>query len=124
MFSYFDIKDIREASYILDIQIFRDRPSGILRLSQHTYIERIVKRFDMQLCSSIKVSIVKGDKCFKSQCPQNDIEGDHMKAVSYSSVIGSLMYAQVCIRPDIVFIVNVLGRYLSDPSQSHCLRKF
>ena len=42
-----------------------------------------------------------------------------MKAVSHSSVVGSLMYAQVCTRPDIAFVVSVLGRYLSDPSQSH-----
>ena len=42
-----------------------------------------------------------------------------MKAISYSSVVGNLMYVQVCTHPDIAFIVGVLGRYLSDPSQSH-----
>ena len=38
LFSHFDMKDLREASYIFSIQILRDRPSGILRLSQQTYI--------------------------------------------------------------------------------------
>ena len=47
----------------------------------------------MQLCSSCKVPIVKGDGFSKSQCPQNDIERDHMKTVPYYSVVGSLMYA-------------------------------
>ena len=42
-----------------------------------------------------------------------------MKAVSYSSVVGSLMYAQVFTRPDITFVIGMLGRYLSYPSQSH-----
>ena len=42
-----------------------------------------------------------------------------MKAFSYSSVVGNLMYVQVCIRPDIDFVVVVFGRYLSDPGQSH-----
>ena len=42
-----------------------------------------------------------------------------MKAIPYSSIMGSLMYAQVCTRPDIAFVVNMLGRYLSDPGQSH-----
>ena len=42
-----------------------------------------------------------------------------MKAIPYSSVVGSLMYAQVCTRPVIAFIVDVLGTYLSDPDQSH-----
>ena len=29
------------------------------------------------------------------------------------------MYAQVCTRLDIAFVVDVLGGYLSDPGQSH-----
>ena len=29
------------------------------------------------------------------------------------------MYAQVCTRPNIAFVVGVLGRYLCDPNQSH-----
>ena len=33
--------------------------------------------------------------------------------------MGCLMYAQVCTYPDIAFVVNMLGRYLSDPGQSH-----
>ena len=42
-----------------------------------------------------------------------------MKVVSYSSVVGSQRYAQVCTRLDIAFVVSVLGRFLSDPRQSH-----
>ena len=38
-----------------------------------------------------------------------------MQAIPYSSIVGSLMYAQVCTRPNIAFVVGVLGRYLSDP---------
>jgi len=29
------------------------------------------------------------------------------------------MCAQVCIRPDIAFAVNAVGRYLSDPGLGH-----
>ena len=42
-----------------------------------------------------------------------------MKAVPYSSIVGNLMYAQVCTSPNIAFVVGVLDRYLSDPGQSH-----
>ena len=34
LFSHFDMKDLREASYVLGIRIFRDMPSVIMRLSQ------------------------------------------------------------------------------------------
>ena len=64
----FDMKDLGEASYFLGIQILRDRPSGILRLSQQTYIERILKGLNMQLCSSSKALIIKGDRFSKGQC--------------------------------------------------------
>ena len=42
-----------------------------------------------------------------------------MKIVLYSSIVDSLMYAQVCTRPDIAFVIYVLGRYLSNHAQSH-----
>ena len=73
----------------------------------------------MKLCSSGKAPIVKGDRFSKGQYPHNDIERDHIKVVPYPSVVGSLMYAQVCTRPNIAFVVGVLGRYLSDPGQNH-----
>ena len=72
----------------------------------------------MQLCSSGKAPIVKGDRFSKGQCPHNDIERDHMKVIPYSSIVGNLMYAQVCTSPYIAFVVGMLGRYLSDPGQS------
>ena len=73
----------------------------------------------MYSCSPRKASIVKGYKFSKAQCPHNDKERDEMKAVSYASFVGILMYAQVCTRPDIAFVVGVLSRYLSDPELSH-----
>ena len=66
LFSHFDMKDLGEASYVLGIQILCDRPSGIMRLYQHTYIGHILKMFNMQSCSFGKAPIVKGDRFFKS----------------------------------------------------------
>ena len=63
------MKDLGEASYVLGIQILFDRPSGILRLSQQTYIERILKMVNMQSYSFVKASIIKGDRFSKGQCP-------------------------------------------------------
>ncbi|RVX11703.1 Retrovirus-related Pol polyprotein from transposon TNT 1-94 [Vitis vinifera] len=117
--THFDMKDLGEAFYVLGIKILRDRANGVLKLSQRAYIERILKRFNMHNCKSTKASIVKGDKFSKAQCPQNDDEREEMKTIPYSSVVGSLMYAQVCTRPDIAFVVGMLGRYLSNPGSQH-----
>ncbi|XP_075098906.1 secreted RxLR effector protein 161-like [Nicotiana tabacum] len=42
-----------------------------------------------------------------------------MESIPYSSIIGSLMYAQTCTRSDISFAVGMLGRYQSNPGIDH-----
>ncbi|XP_070021743.1 secreted RxLR effector protein 161-like [Nicotiana sylvestris] len=42
-----------------------------------------------------------------------------MESIPYSSIIGSLIYAQTCTRPDISFAVKILGRYQSNPGIDH-----
>ena len=59
----------------------------------------------MHSCSPGKAPIVQGDKFLKAQSPQNDKERDKMKVVPYASLVGSLMYTQVCTRPDINFLL-------------------
>ena len=73
----------------------------------------------MHNCSSTRGPIVKGDKFSKAQCPQNYHEREEMRTIPYSSLVGSLMYAQVCTHPDIAFVVGMLGRYLSNPGSQH-----
>ncbi|XP_035546966.1 secreted RxLR effector protein 161-like [Juglans regia] len=42
-----------------------------------------------------------------------------MAKTPYASVVGSLIYGQICTRPDISFAVGMLGRYQSNPGMSH-----
>jgi hypothetical protein len=42
-----------------------------------------------------------------------------MHQISYASLIGSIIYAQVCTRPNIAYITGMLGRYLSNPGMNH-----
>ena len=70
----FEMKDLRESSFVLGIQIHRDRSQGILQLSQKGYIEKVLTRYDMQNCKPGDIPISKGDRFSLKQCPQNDIE--------------------------------------------------
>ena len=45
--SKFDIKDLGEASFVLEIEIHRDREKEVLRLSQKAYLEKILKKYSM-----------------------------------------------------------------------------
>ena len=69
----------------------------------------MLKKYHMSDCKACDVPIAKGNKLSFAQWPQNEIEKESMQAVSYANIIGSLMYAQVCTRPDIVYIIGVLG---------------
>jgi len=57
--SNFDMKDLGEASYVLGIEIHRDRRNGVLGLSQKAYLEKILKRFSMHVGRPSPASIVR-----------------------------------------------------------------
>ena len=42
-----------------------------------------------------------------------------MSKEPYASVIGSLMYAMMCTRPNIAHAVGVVSRYMSKPGKQH-----
>ena len=115
----FDMKDLGEASFVLGIEIHRNRSCRLLGLSQRIYVDRILERFNMQQCKPGIARVCKGDKLSLSQCPHSDIEKAQMKNVPYASALGSIMYAQVCTRPDIAFATGLLGRYQSNPGHDH-----
>ena len=113
------MKDMGETSYVIGIKIERDRSQRILGLSQETYINKVLERFRMKDCSPGTAPIVKSDKFSLNQCPSNDLEKKEMKNIPYASTLGSLIYTQVCTRPDISYVVGMLGRYQSDLGLEH-----
>ena len=104
-----------EASYMIGIEIFHDRSQGVLGLSQKAYINKVLERYRMDKSTASPVPIQRGDSFSQSQCPQNDLKHKEMENIPYALVVGSLIYAQTCTRPDISFTVRMLGRYQSNP---------
>ncbi|RVW69573.1 Retrovirus-related Pol polyprotein from transposon TNT 1-94 [Vitis vinifera] len=74
---------------------------------------------DILLATNDKGLLHEGDRFNLEQCPKNDLEWEQIKNIPYVSTVGSLMYAQVCTRPAIAFVVGMLGRYQSNPSINH-----
>ena len=90
---HFEMKDLGDASFVLGIQIHRDRSRGIHGLSQKSYIDKVLKRFGMQECRPSAIHVSKGDKFSLTQCPKSNLEIQKMQKIPYASVVGSLMYA-------------------------------
>ena len=117
--NHFDMKYMGASSYVIGIKIFRDINNGILGFSQETYINRVLERFRTKDYLPSVAPIVKGDRFNLNKCPRNDFENEKMKNISYASVVGSIMYVQVCSKPNIAFSVSMLGRYQSNPGMDH-----
>jgi hypothetical protein len=117
--SNFDMKDLGDASYILDIEIHRDRTKGVLGLSQKAYTEKVLKKYNMHECSTTHVPFMKGDKLGTFQSLRNQLEINEIKSIPYASAVGSIMYAQVCTRPDLAFVTGLLERFQSNLRIKH-----
>ena len=115
----FKIKDMGEASYVIGTEIFRVTIQGLLGLSHKWYISKTLEKFKMEKCSVRVAPIQKGDKFSQIQCPKNDLEWKVMESIPYASGVWSLMYAQTCTRPDISFVIGMLGRCQSNPGIDH-----
>ena len=52
-------------------------------------------------------------------CPKTPNAKEQIPKVSYSSVVGSLMYVMMCTCLDICYVVGLVRRFQSNPSQMH-----
>ena len=52
-------------------------------------------------------------------CPKTLQEEEYTRKIPYTSVVGSLMYAMMCTRPDICFTIGMVNRYQSNLGLAH-----
>ncbi|GJV27233.1 zinc finger, CCHC-type containing protein [Tanacetum coccineum] len=108
--SRFSMKDIGEAYVILGIRIKHE--SNGLAISQSHYIEKFLKKFNYSNCTPVSTPLDTCEKLMPNR-------GLAVSQLEYSRVIGCLMYAMTCIRPDIAFDVGKLSRDTINPGTSH-----
>ena len=113
------MKDLGEAQFIMGIQIIRDRKNKTLALSQASYIDKILVKYSMQNSKKGNLPFRHGIILSKEQCPKTPQEVEDMKKILYASVVGSLMYAMLCTRPNICYAVGIVSRYQSNPGYDH-----
>ena len=113
------MKDLGAAKQIFGMRITRDRKNYKLTLSQNEYIQKVLEIFNMQNEKPISTPLASHLKLSKEMCPKNQEEMNYMSKVPYALAFGSLMYAMVCIRPDIAHAVGVVSRYMKNPGKEH-----
>ena len=113
------MKDLGEAAYILGIKIYRDRSKRLLALSQKTYLEKILKRFNMENSKKWFLPVPRGSRLSVTQCPVTTKDRREMFIVPYASTIGSIMYAMLSTRPDVALAISLTNRFQSNPGNEH-----
>ncbi|KAG8488772.1 hypothetical protein CXB51_016789 [Gossypium anomalum] len=107
----FEMKDLRPAEKIFGMEILKDRKASKLYLSQKGYIEKVLCRFNMQSAKLVSTPLAAHFRLLSALSPQSDDEIEYMSHVLYSSVVGSLMYAMVCSRPDLSYAISAVSKY-------------
>lgn len=92
------------------MRIERDREAKRLYLSLEKYIQKVLQRFKMDRDKVVSSPLAH----FKLSILHNlsTYEEKEMQGVPYASVVGSLIYAMVCTRPNIGHAVGVVSRFL------------
>lgn len=94
------MKDIGPANKILGMQIVRDRHSRTLFISQSIYIEKVLKRFNINHSKPVLTPLAQNFKLSLRDLPKTEDKIGYMQKIPYASVVGSLMYAMIYTCPD------------------------
>lgn len=106
----FKMKDLGEMKHFLGIDF--SRTGSQIRMSQEEYILKILKKFGMSDCRPRTTPCESNPNAYEK-------EGDEpVDQTSYRQMVGSLIYAMVCTRPDLSYAVTKLSQKLSCPTAS------
>ncbi|GAB2265831.1 hypothetical protein Dimus_037849 [Dionaea muscipula] len=112
LIQHFAMTDLGVMSYYLGIKV--EQNSECIFISQQGYISKVLSQFNMVDCNPVSTPIVPGTRLQKKG------NGAPVDASLYRSLVGSLRYI-TCTRPDILFAVGLVCRYMESPTFDHML---
>ena len=112
-------KEMRKIRYCLSLEI--EHKSNEILTHQSTYVEKILKRFNMDNAHPLSTPMIVRNLDPKKDLfrPLKDGEKILGPEVPYLNAIDALLYLAQCTRPDIAFSVNLLARFSSAPTRKH-----
>ena len=106
----FKMKDIGKLSFFLGI--FFEQGDGFVKMNPKKYLKKVLERFKMTDCKS---------RATPSEHKLEQGSDDLADQIMYREIVGSFIYAMVCTRPDICWIITKLSQYLSKPLNKHMI---
>jgi hypothetical protein len=114
------MKDLGAMHYCLGrFEVKRDRKNRKIWISQKKYIENIFNEFGMETCKAVKTPFQVGVKLSIEMCPKAHEKKKYTTRLTYVILVGSLMCAMVCTRPNITHLVGVVSIFMFDLGKEH-----
>src|SRR5436305_2296343 len=111
----FEMKNLSVAKKFLEIEIEYDDDDSI-KLHQNQYIQKLLKRHDMQNCNSVSTSIDTSIKLIKT----TDVEAT-ANSKEYQFIMKGLMFAAIITRSNIICTIEQLSQFNNNSSSKHLL---
>ena len=115
----FEMSDLGELNYCLGVQFQRDRKTDTITMSQTSYIEEVLRRFNMEDCKPVTTPSDANSKLLRLSDEEFGNVKMEMEGVPYKAAVGSLMYAMVGTRPDLAFAVSTVSQFMAKAGPSH-----
>jgi hypothetical protein len=115
----FEMSDLGELNYFLGVQFQRDRKTHTIIMRQTSYIEEMLRRFNMEDCKPVATPSDANSKLLKFSDEEFGNVQMEMEGVPYKAAVGSLMYAMVGTRPDLTFAVSTVSQFMIKAGPSH-----
>ena len=94
----------------------QDHSLRTLKIDQSCYICKIIEHFSMADSNPIHTPLPAGAE---THLIAHTGEASPNKIKYYQKIIGSLLYVQIRMHPDILFMVRCLSQYTSNPLPQH-----
>ena len=116
---HFKLRELGPTSWLLGVEIIRNRSTRTLSLSQRQYILSLLNRFKLSDVNPVSTPMDPSIKLSSDMCPTSSKDLEEMKSIPYLQAVGALMYLAISTRPDISYAVGVLARFNKNPGMAH-----
>ena len=115
----FEMSDLGPVQRILGLNVIHDHKGHLEAIYTPFTIPRLLKLTNLEHCNIISTPADPNQKLTKAMMPQTEEDKADMRRIPYRQVVGALMFLALTTRPDILFAVGEVSRYLSNPGQIH-----
>lgn len=112
----FGIKDLGPLRMFLGVQFERDLETRELWIHQEMFIDSLLLEHELTNCNAVKTPL---DRDHPLGLPTDIHAPVDNLTHSFQRLVGSLLFLQICSRPDISFAVLLLSQHCSSPEPRH-----